>query len=198
VIPQGLPAAIRNQRLHTLSKEIPMRFIRFWSTLLGGALVVGTVSAAPASSPELTVRQFMEVVRSGRDPDAAPSYFAPVVQAHQVTSEGETTVARTPAVYAEHVRGFKDAFGDYRFDIEELIAQGDRVYVRWRQQGRHRGSILGEAPTGATLTEIGSAVYRVVDGRIVEYWIQLDRKGLEVQLERATIGGSSPTPKRTP
>ena len=162
-----------------------MRFIRFISTLLGSALAVGTVAAAPASPPGLTVRQFMETVRSGRDPDAACRYFAPVVQAHQVTSEGETTVARTPAEYAAHVRGFKQAFGDYRFVIEELIAQGDRVYVRWRQQGIHRASIDGESATGAPLTEIGSAVYRVADGRIVEYWIQLDRKGLEVQLERA-------------
>lgn len=175
-----------------------MRFIQFFSALLGGALFVGTVSAAPASSPESTVRQFMEVVRSGRDPDAASNYFAPVVRAHQVTSEGETTVERTPEVYAEHVRGFKEAFGDYRFDIEELIAQGDRVYVRWRQQGSHRGSIAGESPTGAPLTEIGSAVYRVADGRIVEYWIQLDRKGLEVQLERATLRSKAQTPKSQP
>jgi predicted ester cyclase len=161
-----------------------MRLIRFVSTLLGSVLAVGTATAAPAASPESTVRNFMEVVRSGRAPDDASKYFAPVVQAHQVTSEGETTVARTPAEYAAHVRGFKEAFGDYRFDIEEVIAQGDRVYVRWRQQGSHRGSIDGESPTGAPLTEIGSAVYRVVDGRIVEYWIQLDRKGLEMQLER--------------
>ena len=152
-----------------------MRFVRFLSTLLGGALAVGTATAAPAGSPELTVRQFMEMVRSGRDPDAASRYFAPVVQAHQVTSEGETTVARTPAEYAGHVR----------------IAQGDRVYVRWRQQGSHRGSIGDESPTGAPLTEIGSAVYRVVDGRIVETWIQLDRKGLEVQLERAAHSAQS-------
>ena len=162
-----------------------MRFIPFISTLLGSLLAVGTATAAPASSPELTVRQFMEVVRSGRDPDAASKYFAPIVQAHQVTSEGETTVERTSAEYANHVRGFKEAFGEYRFDIDEVIAQGDRVYVRWRQQGRHLGSIDGEIPTGEPLTEIGSAVYRVVDGRIVEYWIQLDRKGLDVQLERA-------------
>jgi len=162
-----------------------MRFIRFLTTLLAGALAVGTVQAEPVRSPESTVRQFIELVRSGRDPDAVSGYFAPVVQAHQMTSEGETTVARTPAEYAGHVRGFKEAFGDYRFDVDEFIAQGDRVYVRWRQRGSHLGSIDGEAPTGAPLTEIGSAVYRVVDGRIVEYWIQLDRKGLEVQLERA-------------
>ena len=152
-------------------------------TLLGASLAMSTATAAPAT-PEQVVRQFMEQVRSGRDPDAATRYFAPVVQAHQITSEGETTVPPTPADYAGHVRGFKQAFGDYAFTVEELIAQGDRVFVRWRQQGKHLGSLDGEAPTGKPLTEIGSAVYRVEGGRIVEYWILLDRKGLELQLQR--------------
>ena len=74
-------------------------------TLLGASLAMSTATAAPAT-PEQVVRQFMEQVRSGRDPDAAARYFAPVVQAHQMSSEGETTVQRTPADYAGHVRGF--------------------------------------------------------------------------------------------
>ena len=152
-------------------------------TLLGASLAMSTATAAPAT-PEQVVRQFMEQVRSGRDPDAATRYFAPVVQAHQITSEGETTVPPTPADYASHVRGFKQAFGEYAFTVEELIAQGDRAFVRWRRQGRHLGSIDGEAPTGKPLTEIGSAVYRAEGGRIVEYWILLDRNGLELQLGR--------------
>lgn len=150
------------------------------ASLLGAAMP----TAAPAD-PAAVVRGFMAEVRSGRDPDAAARYFAPTVAAHQVIAEGGTTVHRTPANYAAHVREFLALFGPFEFRVEELIAQGDRVYVRWRQQGRHLGSVNGETPTGAPLTEISSAVYRVRDGQIVEYWIQTDRKGLEVQLERA-------------
>ncbi|MFF5422580.1 ester cyclase, partial [Streptomyces misionensis] len=40
-------------------------------------------------------------------------------------------------------------------------------------------------PTGAQVTAMTSAVYRVEDGLIVEYWIQIDRQGITAQLERA-------------
>lgn len=156
---------------------------------IAAALLLGSVAAAadarPVTDPAGVVRGFLDEVRSGRDPDAVERYFAPRVSAHQVTSEGETTVLRTPADYAAHVREFLALFGRYRFDLEEMIAQGDRVHVRWRQQGHHQASLAGETPTGAPLIEISSAVYRVSDGRIVEYWIQTDRKGLEAQLEKA-------------
>ncbi len=33
-------------------------------------------------------------------------------------------------------------------------------------------------------SRLASAVYRVADGRIVEYWIQVDRAGTEAQLRR--------------
>jgi len=135
--------------------------------------------------PKQIVLEFLEKVRSGRHPDAASQYFASAVQAHQVTAEGETTITRTPADYAAHVRDFIRLFGAFDFDVVECLADGDRVYVRWRQTGHHRASFGGEPPTGHKLTEISSAVYRVEDGRIVEYWIQSDRKGLEVQLQAA-------------
>ncbi len=134
--------------------------------------------------PVDVVRGFLGDVRSGRDPDAVSRYFAPKVKAHQVTSEGESTVVRTPIEYANHVREFIDLFGRFDFKVVETLAQGDRVYVRWQQTGRHLGSFGGERPTGVPLTDISSAVYRVERGRIVEYWIQTDRKGLELQLER--------------
>ena len=160
------------------------------TSMVMAALMLGSATCAAAKArgvadPASVVRGFLDEVRSGRDPDAVERYFAPRVLAHQVTSEGETTVVRTPADYAAHVREFLTLFGRYSFKVEEMIAQGDRVHVRWRQQGHHRAPLRGETPTGAPLTEISSAVYRVSDDRIVEYWIQTDRKGLEVQLERA-------------
>ncbi|MGW3090041.1 ester cyclase [Streptomyces sp. NPDC001108] len=46
----------------------------------------------------------------------------------------------------------------------------------------------GHAPTGARITTMTSAVYRVEDGLIVEYWIQIDRQGTATQLRRAATG----------
>ncbi len=154
--------------------------------VMAAMTLIGAAAARADEAPADVVRDFLNDVRSGRDPDAVRRYFAPQVAAHQLTSEADTTVMRTPADYAAHVREFLALFGAYDFRVEALIAQGDRVYARWRQTGRHLGSFDGEPPTGRPLTDIGSAVYRVRDGRIVEYWIQTDRKGLEVQLERAS------------
>ncbi|MFG3703403.1 ester cyclase [Micromonospora sp. NPDC047670] len=66
----------------------------------------------------------------------------------------------------------------------EILGSGDKVYARWTQRGHHVGEVDGRAPTGAPVTQLTSAVYRVVDGLIVEYWIQIDRHGLRAQLER--------------
>ncbi|MBJ7411849.1 MAG: ester cyclase [Phenylobacterium sp.] len=140
---------------------------------------------AAAQTPESVVRGFFRDVRSGARPEWADHYFAPLVTAHQVTSEGETQVIRTPGAYASHVREFLDLFGEFRLELVEVLASGDRVYVRWRQTGRHLASLDGEVPTGAHLVDLASAVYRVRRGRIVEYWIQSDRKGLELQVGQA-------------
>lgn len=157
------------------------------------AVATVTPLPAPASSqtPESVVRGFFRDVRSGAHPDWADHYFAPLVTAHQVTSEGESRVIRTPGAYATHVRKFLDLFGEFRLELVDVLASDDKVYVRWRQTGRHLVSLGGEAPTGAPLVDIASAVYRVRRGRIVEYWIRSDRKGLEIQVGRAVADRSA-------
>lgn len=140
-------------------------------------------------APEAVVRAFFREVRSGAHPERAALYMAPRVVAHQVASEGLADVVRTPREYALHVREFLDLFGEFDLEIVETLAAEDKVFVRWIQRGRHLASLDGEAPTGAPLVDIASAVYRVRGGRIVEYWIQADRKGLEIQVQRAAARG---------
>jgi len=135
-------------------------------------------------SPTETVRLFFDQVRTGLNPDAAHQVMAEQVLAHQMTAENEATVQRTPGNYADHVREMIDAYGAFKLEIQEFIAQDERVYVRWKQTGTHIGDVDGFAPTGKTVIEIASAVYRVENGRIVEYWIQIDREGIRAQLQR--------------
>ncbi|MCY9822888.1 ester cyclase [Aeromonas media] len=134
-------------------------------------------------SVEEVVRGFIEHVRSGKKPELAVQYLAPVVVAHQIVSGVSEAIERTPENYRLHVEEFLEAYGDYELFIEEFLAQGEKVYVRWRQEGRHLGNILGYEPTGLTLSTVGSAVYRVSGNKIVEYWIQQENQGLHNQLE---------------
>ncbi|WP_338590958.1 ester cyclase [Paenibacillus sp. Y5S-9] len=133
---------------------------------------------------EQIVRTFFEEVRSGRNPDYASNVMAEQVLAHQVISEDEVTVTRTPSDYADHVREMIEAYGEFSLEILELLTQGDKVYVRWRQTGTHIGEVDGYSPTNLPVIEIASAVYRVENEQIAEYWIQIDRLGIEKQLER--------------
>ena len=144
-----------------------------------------------STSPKSVVQNFIDVVRSGRSPERASEFLAEQVRAHQVNSENETTILRTPTSYAEHVHEFLSMYGNYQLTVTEMISEGDLVYVQWRQEGKHLGSIQGFAPTGLPLVEITSAIYRVEAGKIVEYWVQTDRKGLELQLRANSAKGEA-------
>ena len=73
--------------------------------------------------------------------------------------------------FAETVRRwigpFRDAFPDFRMEIVELIAEGDRVAAHFRCSGTHRGKWRGVAPTGRSFTDVDEIyIFRVRDGRI--------------------------------
>lgn len=141
-------------------------------------------SPSTASSTRSVVHEFIHQVRSGRDLGRAHHTLAAQVLAHQLISEAPATLRRDAADYARHIEDFIALWGRFELAVDEFIVEGDRAYVRWTQTGRHLGSFDGEAPSGQPLRETASAVYRVQDGRIVEYWIQTDRHGLSQQLAR--------------
>lgn len=129
------------------------------------------------------VSQFLEEVRSGKKPDHAGLFMADTMLAHQMNAEQEAAIKRTPQNYTEHIREFLALYGNFKFEVTEMIAEDDKVYVRWKQTGKHLGTIDGHPATGKQLVEISSAVYRIVNGKIAEYWIQTDRLGMEKQLK---------------
>jgi reactive intermediate/imine deaminase len=136
-----------------------------------------------AETNKETVKKFLETVRTGKAPDDSKLFMADTVLAHQVNVEEQTTVKRTPENYTFHVKEFLKMYGNFSFEITELVADGDKVYARWIQKGTHLADIDGYAPTGKPINEIASAVYRLENNKIVEYWIQIDRYGFEKQLQ---------------
>ena len=60
------------------------------------------------------------------------------------------------------------AFPDLHETIEDIIAEGDKVWVRLTYTGTHTGEWLGLAPTGKKITTTAVAIYRIVNGKLVE------------------------------
>lgn len=75
-----------------------------------------------------------------------------------------------------------EAIPDLEDTIDMLIADGDRVAVRYTTIGTHEGEFLGIEPTGETVEVTSMAVVQVADGQIVELWNHPDRFGLFQQL----------------
>lgn len=84
--------------------------------------------------------------------------------------------------FAGPLRGLRAGFPDIRFTIEDVIAQGDRVAVRWTWHATHTGTFNGLAPTGKALTNTGMAVYRLAHGKVIQSWVETDRLGALQQL----------------
>jgi len=143
-------------------------------------------SAIDVTGQELRdfIRDFICDIRAGKNLDNVTKYMADEVLAHQVLAEGHTTIIRSPMNYREHIEEFQDAFGPFDIIIEEMLVDCDKVLVRWRQEGHHNQSLEGEVPTKQPLTEITSTVYRVENGKIIEYWLQTDRAGISNQLKK--------------
>jgi predicted ester cyclase len=139
--------------------------------------------AQQSEKNKLIIRAFLETVRSGKFPDDAKKYMADSILAHQLNVENETTVKRTPKNYASHIKEFLKMYGQFSFKITEILADGDKVYARWIQKGQHISDIDGYLSTGKPINEIASSVYRLQNGKIIEYWIQIDRLGFEKQLQ---------------
>ncbi|OTN90218.1 hypothetical protein A5819_002717 [Enterococcus sp. 7E2_DIV0204] len=127
------------------------------------------------SEAKTIVSAFFENVRSGKNLQAAYEFMHEQVIAHQVQSEDEYTITRSPKDYIEHVEEMQELYGQFELIIQEIVADENKVYVRWKQ--------IGQTDKNKAIIQIASAVYLVERGKIAEYWIQIDRKGIENQCQ---------------
>jgi predicted ester cyclase len=82
----------------------------------------------------------------------------------------------------EHVAVAEAAFPSYRFEPRDVIAEDDKVVVRFKVRGTHKGEFFGVAPTGRTINLDGIIIYRIAGDKIAEHWLQMDVPSLMQQL----------------
>ena len=61
------------------------------------------------------------------------------------------------------------AFPDFHETIEDIIAEGDKVWVRITFTGTHTDEWMGIAPTGKKITTEMVDIFRLFNGKLVEY-----------------------------
>ena len=82
-----------------------------------------------------------------------------------------------------------EGISDHSMEIEDVIAEGDRVAVRLVSHARHTGTFMGIPATGKEYTVSEIHIFRIREGQVAEHWYNGDMLGLMQQL------GALPAPK---
>ena len=92
----------------------------------------------------------------------------------------------------ELVRAFRAAFPDISVTIEDLVAEGDRVFIRSNWEGTHKGEFMGISPTGKHIYFSSMDEIRISSGKIKEHWGITDTMYLATQLGAVSMPAEYP------
>ena len=71
--------------------------------------------------------------------------------------------------------GLRSAFPDLHYTIDDVVVEGEKAVARVHAQGTHRGEYIGHSPTGLTVEYAEMVMLRVVEGKITEWWVQVNQ-----------------------
>lgn len=125
-----------------------------------------------------TIRRFWDQVFNGRQLDAIDSMFT------------DDYVYHGPA--GQEIRGaeglkqllgmYFNAFPDVQVQVEDVLADGDKVMSRVIGRGTHEGEIMGIPPTGKKIEMTVLCINRFVGDRVAEDWELVDLFAMMQQL----------------
>jgi len=97
---------------------------------------------------------------------------------HAVPPGMPPTVESTKQFFA----GFRAAFPDLTYKIEDTIAEGDYVVQRTTGTATMKGAFQGMPPSGKRATWSEIHIVRFANGKVVEHWANVDQMGMLAQL----------------
>lgn len=102
--------------------------------------------------------------------------------AHAPAEPGHDAETQDASRLKEEIARNRAAFPDLSFTIQEMIAEGDKVAIRWTAEGTHKGKLMDMPPTGKEITLNGMNFLHLRDGKIAEDWVIWDSMGMMQQL----------------
>ncbi len=104
------------------------------------------------------------------------AFFAPNFVGHAAT--GDTNFEQ----HKERRAALYTAFPDLNWIIEDMIAEGQKVVVRFQASGTQKAAFLGIPPTERPIVMTGVGIYRISEGKLMEDWAFMDTLGIMRQL----------------
>ena len=125
-----------------------------------------------------TTRRVLEELFEKGNMDATDELVHPDFVNHEAPPNNQ----QGPEGLKETVEWLRGLWGPMHFEIEDEIAEGDKVVARVVMHGRHVGEFLGQEPTGKEFATKQIHVWRLEDGRMIEHWSVRDDLGQALQL----------------
>jgi steroid delta-isomerase-like uncharacterized protein len=116
-----------------------------------------------ADNQHIAYRFFDDVFNRG-DLATVDQIFAKDYVGHSSANFGRPIEG--PGGIKDFVTMYRRAFPDIHFTFKDVIAQGDKVAVRWTTRGTHQSDLFGIAPTGKIMEVTGLGIAQIVDGQI--------------------------------
>lgn len=135
---------------------------------------------------EAVLRRLYDEVVNGGNLAVVDELVAPDAIEHETVPGVE---GGGPQAVRQWIGMARSAFPDFHLDVEDMIAEGDRVAARVTLSGTHQGEFVGMPPTGKHFSVNTIDIVRFADGKIAEHWGVTDNLGMMQQL------GIIPTPE---
>jgi predicted ester cyclase len=132
------------------------------------------------------VRRALEEVYANGDLELADELVHPDFVDHEAA---HSDLPRGPDSVKQTVRHLQGMFGELRFEVEDEIAEGDKVVQLVTMSGRHTGPLMGRKPTNKAFAVRHIYIWRIADGKIAGHWGSRDDLGLLGQLGLLPFGG---------
>jgi steroid delta-isomerase-like uncharacterized protein len=149
-----------------------------------------SIHATTGIDPVQGSRRLLEETFNDGNLALVDELVAPDAVNHDPAEPADMRAMRGPEVLKRTVQMYRNAFPDVRITVDDVIASGDKVVLRWHSEGTHRGELQGLAPTGARGSVTGISIDQWKDGKVVESWTEWDNLGLARQLGAAPPEGS--------
>ena len=112
------------------------------------------------------IRQLPALLRAF-DPRAIKALFTEDFQLHESTRPNWPTGHEGAVRLIEMMTSLMP---DITITLDDMVAEADKVCVRWRYRGTATGTFDGRAGDGTRYEAVAFAIYRFCDGRIAEDW----------------------------
>jgi steroid delta-isomerase-like uncharacterized protein len=132
----------------------------------------------------MSAEQLSDVIRrevafwNSHDPATAGEVYADNFYGHDVSGIHAGTLEQLK----QSAAALFSAFPDLDVKIEDLLVDGDKAVKRWSARGTHNGVYAGVPATGKEVVFSGTNIFRIVDGKITEVWVESDVLGFLRQL----------------